>query len=268
MKGTGTKIIGIVNVTPDSFSDGGVSATKAGAVDRALRLLDDGADMVDVGGESTRPGAADVPAGEETERVVPVIAELKRLRPRCVVSVDTRKSAVARAALEAGASVVNDVSGLRFSDDMASVVASFGAGLIIGHSRGSPLRMRDPEFCVYGDVTASVLRFWEERARAAEDAGVAREAVMFDPCLGFAKTAEQDWTLLRNLDALLGAGKVVIGHSRKSFIGELLDEPDPLRRDSGSLAASLYALSRGAFAVRVHDVRSTARAFRVWRHLA
>lgn len=263
-----TEIMGIVNVTPDSFSDGGTSSTTAAALDKALRLLDEGADLIDVGGESTRPGALEVPAAEEIARVAPVIQQLKRLRPDCVISVDTRKSAVARAALHAGATIVNDVSGLSFSLDMAATAAAFEARLIIGHTRGTPERMRRPENCRYADVTAAVCAFWTARAEAAEQAGVKRENLLFDPCLGFAKTAEQDWTLLRQMEELRRVGPVLIGHSRKSFLGALLGEPEPLRREAGTLAVSLHALMHGAAMVRVHDVRATAEAFRVWRHLA
>ena len=263
-----TEIMGIVNVTPDSFSDGGTSATMPAAVDKSLRLLDDGADLIDIGGESTRPGALEVPAEEEIARVVPVILEVRRLRPECVISVDTRKSIVARAALDAGAAMVNDVSGLSFSPDMAAVVAAFDARLIIGHTRGTPERMRLPENCCYSDVTAEVCAYWTARAGEAEREGVKRENLLFDPCLGFAKTAEQDWTLLRHMAELRQVGPVLIGHSRKSFLGALLREPEPLRREAGTLAVSLHALRYGAAMVRVHDVRATVEAFRVWRHLA
>ncbi len=262
-----TEIMGIVNVTPDSFSDGGTSATTAAAVDKALRLLDEGADLIDIGGESTRPGAREVPTEEERARVTPVILQLKRLRPDCVISVDTRKSAVARAALNAGAVIINDVSGLSFSSDMAATAAEFEARLVIGHTRGTPEQMRRPENCRYTDVVAEVCAFWAARAGEAERAGVKRENLLFDPCLGFAKTAEQDWTLLRQLEDLHRVGPVLIGHSRKSFLGALLGEPEPLRREAGTLAVSLHALMHGATMVRVHDVRATADAFRVWRHL-
>lgn len=260
-------IMGIVNVTPDSFSDGGRTPDAASALARALQLIGDGAAIIDIGGESTRPGAAEVPVDEEIARVVPVIRALRRARPDARISIDTRKSAVAAAALAAGADIVNDVTGLSFSPEMAAVAARFGAGVVIGHTRGTPEAMRRPENCVYADVVAEVIAFWRQAAARAEAAGIDAEKIIFDPCFGFAKTAEQDWEMLRRIDEFHAVGPVLIGHSRKSFIGKLLDEPDAARREAGTLAVSLYAAAHGAAVLRVHDVKATADALRVRQFL-
>ncbi len=276
-------IFGIVNVTPDSFSDGGKAFGAEAGLVHAAKLLADGADILDIGGESTRPGArlADfgvpvnqggestrpgarpVPAEEEIERVVPVIARLKREFPAAVISIDTRKAEVAKAATAAGAAIINDVSGLGFSPEMASVAAAAGAKLVIGHTRGTPEEMRRPENCVYGDVVLEVMTFWREAAAKAVAAGVPEENLIFDPCLGFAKTAEQDWELLRRLGELRKAGKILVAHSRKSFLGKLIGEPDPMRREAATLAVSLWAAEHGAAYLRVHDVKATRDALRV-----
>ena len=261
-------ILGIVNVTPDSFSDGGLCFTCDRAVRHGLELLDDGADMLDIGGESTRPGAAEVPAEEEIRRVAPVIAGIRRFRPEARISVDTRKAAVAAAALEAGATIVNDVSGLTFDPAIAAVAARAGAGMILGHTRGTPERMRDPENCRYGDVVAEVRDFLRRAGETAVAAGVAAEKLIFDPCLGFAKTAEQDWEILRRMEELLTLGPVLIAHSRKSFLGQLLDRPDPKEREMATAAVTLYAAQHGAAMVRVHDVRAAHDVLTVWERLS
>ncbi len=256
-------IFGIVNVTPDSLSDGGKAFGAEAGLVHAARLLADGADILDIGGESTRPGARLVPAEEEIERVVPVIARLKREFPAAVISIDTRKAEVAKAATAAGAAIINDVSGLGFSPEMASVAAAAGTKLVIGHTRGTPEEMRRPENCVYGDVVLEVMTFWREAAAKAVAAGVPEENLIFDPCLGFAKTAEQDWELLRRLGELRKAGKILVAHSRKSFLGKLIGEPDPIRREAATLAVSLWAAEHGAEYLRVHDVKATRDALRV-----
>jgi dihydropteroate synthase len=262
-----TRIMGIVNVTPDSFSDGGRTPDAASALARALQLIDDGADIIDIGGESTRPGAAEVPIDEEIARTVPVIRELRARRPAARISIDTRKSAVAAAALAAGADIVNDVTGLSFSPEMAAVAARFGAEVVIGHTRGTPETMRKPENCIYADVVAEVIAFWRQAAMRAVAAGVDPEKIIYDPCFGFAKTAEQDWEMLRRIDAFRAVGPVLIGHSRKSFIGKFLNEPAAAKREAGTLAVSLYAAAHGAAVLRVHDVKATADALRVQQFL-
>ena len=260
-------LMGIVNVTGDSFSEGGASSP-ATAVDRALALLDEGADLLDIGGDSTRPGAAVIPADEESLRVVPVLRELRKLRPSAILSVDTRKAGVARAALDCGVDMINDVSMLRFSPDMADVVAASDAALIIAHSRGTPQNMRNSEFHDYGDdpVAAVVAELAGAKAKALA-AGVADEKIYVDPDFGFAKTPEQDWEILRRIDELHQLGPVVAGMSRKSFLGNFLEQPDPMQRLGGTVAAALYLADREVEILRVHDVRQVSDALSVWDKL-
>lgn len=260
-------LMGVVNATGDSFSEGDASVPMT-AVDRALALLDDGADLLDVGGESTRPGSAEVAEEEELRRVLPVLRELRKLRPAVVLSLDTRKSAVVRAALEYGVDLVNDVSMLRYSPDMAATVAASDAALLIGHSRGTPQNMRNDEFHDYGDDSvATVVEELAAAKAAAIDAGVPEERIWVDPDFGFAKTPEQDWELLRRIDELHLLGPVVAGISRKSFLGGFLAQPDPMRRLGGTVAAALHLAEREVEILRVHDVRQVGDALRVWEKL-
>ena len=256
-------VMGIVNATGDSFSEGSSSAA-ATAVDRGLALLDDGADMLDIGGESTRPGAAVVPEKEECQRVVPVIRELKRLRPECIISIDTRKSEVAKAALDAGADILNDVSMLRFDEKMMEVAAASQVPLILAHSRGTPENMR--QLCDYsGNVTDAVLaELLAARSRAAA-AGV--KQIILDPNFGFAKTAEQDWELLRNIGTFCGYGTVLAGISRKSFLGALSGEETPEKRLGSTIAAALFLADHGVRILRVHDVRQVRYALQTHFYL-
>ena len=260
-------LMGIVNVTGDSFSEG-VRSTPATAVDRALALLDDGADLLDIGGESTRPGAAVIPADEEAQRVVPVVRELRKLRPSAILSVDTRKAEVARAVLNYGVELINDVSMLRFSPEMADVVAAAGAALIVAHSRGTPQTMKNPEFHDYGDdpVAAVVAELAGAKEQALR-AGVSEDNIFVDPDFGFAKTPEQDWEILKRIDELHQLGAVVAGMSRKSFLGSFLEQPDPLQRLGGTIAAALYLANREVEILRVHDVRQLRDALSVWDKL-
>ncbi len=260
-------LMGIVNVTGDSFSEGARS-TPATAVDRALALLDDGAGLLDIGGESTRPGAAVIPADEEAQRVVPVVRELRKLRPSAILSVDTRKAEVARAVLDYGVELINDVSMLRFSPEMADVVAAAGAALIVAHSRGTPQTMKNPEFHDYGDdpVAAVVAELAGAKEQALR-AGVSEDNIFVDPDFGFAKTPEQDWEILRRIDELHQLGAVVAGMSRKSFLGSFLEQPDPLQRLGGTIAAALYLANREVEILRVHDVRQLRDALSVWDKL-
>jgi dihydropteroate synthase len=245
-------VMGVVNVTPDSFSDGGVNLDPADAVASARRMLAEGAAIVDVGGESTRPGSGGVGADEELRRVVPVLEQLQGEVP---VSIDTSKAAVARRALELGAELVNDVTALRGDPALAEVVAESDAYLCLMHMQGEPRTMQaDPR---YDDVVAEVRAFLEERLRFALDAGVAEERICVDPGIGFGKTVEQNFELVRRLDELTALGRpVVVGFSRKSSLGKLLGDPDAT---TGSVAASLgagvAAYERGATILRVHDVR-------------
>jgi dihydropteroate synthase len=243
-------MMGVVNVTPDSFSDGGLFLDAEAAIDHGLRLRADGADVVDVGGESTRPGAEPVDEAEELRRVVPVVEALAASGAR--VSIDTAKAGVARAALGAGASIVNDVTAFRGSAEMAGLVAESGAGCVLMHMLGEPRTMqRDPR---YEDVVSDVRAFLEERLAFAVSEGVPEERVWLDPGIGFGKTLEHNLELLRRLDEIAAIGPpVVIGTSRKSFLGKLTGRSE-LDRVAGTIATNVMALERGASVFRVHDV--------------
>ncbi|WP_100836832.1 dihydropteroate synthase [Kitasatospora fiedleri] len=259
-------VMGVVNVTPDSFSDGGLWLDPARAVAHGLDLVARGADLVDVGGESTRPGAVRVTEAEELRRVVPVVAELARAG--AVVSVDTMRAGVAAAALAAGARLVNDVSGGLADPEMAGVVAGTGAPFVVMHWRGQSADMDSR--AVYGDVVADVVRELTVRVEELLAAGVKEEQLILDPGLGFAKTGAHNWALLGRLDALTALGRpVLVAASRKRFLGTLLANPEtgelrPARqRDDATAAVSVLAARAGAWAVRVHDVSGTADAVRV-----
>ena len=259
-------ILGIVNVTPDSFSDGGRFFGVREAADHASRLLEEGADVLDIGGESTRPqGATPVDAAEERKRILPVIAELRRRHPDCCISVDTVKSDVAEAALAEGTEIINDVSGFRLDPRMADVVAAARAGAILMHSRGTVSSMATYEHATYGsDVTGEVVGELEERVAAAVQAGVRPESIALDPGFGFAKRTEQSLRVLAELDRLVAVGlPVAVGVSRKRFVGELSGVERPADRLEGSIAANVMALAAGARIFRVHDVRPTRRALDV-----
>jgi dihydropteroate synthase len=252
--------MGVVNVTPDSFSDGGLFLDAAAAIEHGLRLADDGAGILDVGGESTRPGAEPVPEQEELERVVPVVEALAGDGHR--VSIDTTKLEVARAALAAGATLVNDVSAFRFAPDMAGLVASEGAGCCLMHMLGEPRTMQaDPR---YGDVVSEVKAFLEGRLAFATGEGVSEELIWLDPGIGFGKTVEHNLELLRRLDEIVAIGRpVVVGTSRKSFLGKLAGGRAEGERLPGTIATNVLALERGASVFRVHDVAAVADALRV-----
>ncbi len=252
-------IMGIVNVTPDSFSDGGRFFEAERAISLGLRLAAEGADIVDVGGESTRPGADPVEAAEEIRRVLPVVETLSDAG--LTVSIDTAKTEVAHAALESGAAIVNDVSALG-SEGMAAVVAEYQAGLVLMHMQGTPRTMQaDP---TYDDVVAEVRDFLVERAALAIRSGVAPDKISVDPGIGFGKTLEHNLALLRHLDVLVGTGyPVLIGASRKSFLGALTGEEDPEDRDIATAAASALAVAAGVSVVRVHNVAVSRPAVQV-----
>jgi dihydropteroate synthase len=252
-------VMGILNVTPDSFSDGGAFLDADAAVAHGLALAAEGADVVDVGGESTRPGSDPVSEEEELARVLPVI---ERLAPRLgiPISVDTRKPAVADRALRAGAALVNDVTALR-DPAMADVVAEAGVPICLMHMQGEPKTMqREPH---YADVVGEVCRFLAERAAVAERAGVDRGLICVDPGIGFGKTAEHNLTLIHHLDAVVGLGyPVIVGVSRKRFLGAVTGAPED-RRGPASVAASVACVRRGAWMVRVHDVRPVRDALAI-----
>lgn len=253
------RIMGVLNVTPDSFSDGGLYDSPDGAVSRALRMVEEGADVIDIGGESTRPGAEPVPADVEWSRVGPVLANLAG-KVDVPISIDTRKPEIAEKALGAGASIVNDVSAFR-SAGMAEVVAAVGAGAVLMHMLGEPKTMQAAP--TYADVVQEVRDFLEGRVKEAIGVGVEPLAIAVDPGIGFGKTVEHNVQLLRQLDVIAGLGRpIVVGVSRKSFL-ERLGAGGPGERLPGGIAAAAYAVLRGADVVRTHDVLETARAMRV-----
>ncbi|HWC13025.1 MAG TPA: dihydropteroate synthase [Actinomycetota bacterium] len=253
-------VMGVLNVTPDSFSDGGLWLEPEAAIEHARAMVADGASIVDVGGESTRPGAEDVPEQEELRRVLPVIEALAA-DPGVPVSIDTRKPAVARRALEAGAVIVNDTSGEESTPAMSDVIAGSNAGAVLMHSRGTPATMRTLNH--YEDVATDVGTFLAGWARDLGAAGVARERIVLDPGFGFAKSPQQNLELLDRLDEIVALGyPVLAGTSRKSFIGAVLDLPEDDRVE-GTAATVAWAVARGAKILRVHDVRQMVRVVKM-----
>lgn len=254
-----TRVMGIINVTPDSFSDGGRFFDPEVAVARGVEMVGEGADMLDVGGESTRPGSEAVSTEEEGRRVLPVIKRLAA-EVEVPVSVDTRRAEIAEAATEVGATIVNDVTAGK-DPRMFDLVRGSGAGMVLMHMRGEPATMQ--QMTDYDDVVREVRDYLAGRVAAAVAAGIPAESLCVDPGLGFAKTEEQSLRLIRETHALLSIGRpVLVGPSRKSFIGWALDLPVGQRLE-GTLAAVAYAVARGAHVVRVHDVAEAARAVRV-----
>lgn len=251
--------MGVLNVTPDSFSDGGRYSDRDDAIERGLEMSAQGADLVDVGGESTRPGSDPVPEGVEISRVVPVVAGLAE--QGIVVSVDTSKAGVAARALDAGAEIVNDVTALG-DPDMAGVVASAGAGVVLMHMLGTPRTMqRDPH---YGDVVAEVGAFLRERADAAMASGIDADRICVDPGIGFGKTLDHNLALLAGVGELASMGfPVAVGVSRKSFLAEIVGSVSPEERDAATAAAHVLAIAAGAAVIRVHNVVMGLRTARV-----
>lgn len=259
------RVMGIVNVTPDSFSDGGAHATTQAAVAHGLRLAEEGADILDVGGESTRPGADEVPVAEELRRVVPVVERLVR-GTALPVSVDTSSPEVMRAAVEAGAGMVNDVRALR-REGALEAAAALGVPVVLVHMLGEPRSMQDAPR--YDDVVAEVHRFLAERIFAAEMAGIDKKRIVADPGFGFGKTLAHNLALLANLARFAELGvPLLAGLSRKRSIGELTGREDARDRVHGSVAAALIAAQRGARLLRVHDVAATVDALGVWEAVA
>lgn len=251
-------VMGVLNVTPDSFSDGGDFADRDAALAQAMRMVDEGADILDIGGESSRPGADAVGEAEELGRVLPVI---EYLAPRVGVplSVDTYKASVARRAVEAGAAIVNDISGLRLDPDMAATVADTGAALVVMHMRGTPRDMQTDTG--YTDIVGEIFELLLQSVENAVAAGVARERVIIDPGVGFGKSVEGNLTLLNRLAEFASMGQpLLVGASRKSFIGTTLGIDEPKERLEGSLAAAVLAVEAGAQIIRAHDVEATRRA--------
>ncbi|MBE6357111.1 MAG: dihydropteroate synthase [Lentisphaerae bacterium] len=260
-------IMGIVNAGSDSFSERSIYSADS-ALARALAHLDCGADLLDIGGESTRPGAAETAINLELNRVIPVVKNLKKVHPETVLSVDTRHGEVAKAALNAGVEIINDVSMLRRSPEIADLVAAHGAALILSHSRGTPENMSEPEFCSYPAGVAHMVA--DELAQAREKAiaaGVKENNIMLDPGFGFAKDAGQCWELLQNLQDIAPFEQLLIGVSRKSFLGKLTGEGDPLRRIGETLAVELFLAQRGIGMIRTHGVRELHHALMVMQKI-
>ncbi len=256
--------MGVLNVTPDSFSDGGKFFSVDDAVRHGLRMMEDGADFIDVGGESSRPGAEPISADEETRRVMPVIEAL--VREGAVVSIDTYKPEVADAAVKGGAKIVNDITGFQ-NPLMRDVVVSHQAIAVIMHMQGTPQNMQDSP--KYENVVKEVKGFLKSQAELLKKEGLKEENIWIDPGIGFGKTLEHNLFLLRSVGDIAALGySVLVGASRKSFIGKLTDEPVPEKRLAGSISAGIYALTHGVRILRVHDVRETKQALDVWFALA
>jgi dihydropteroate synthase len=258
-------VIGVLNVTPDSFSDGGRFVSVEAAVAHAQTMVEEGADVIDVGGESTRPhGARPVEVSEELRRVLPVVTELRRSLPGTPISVDTVKAEVAAAALDEGAQIINDVSGFRLDPRMAETCAAKGAGVVLMHSRGGVSEMATYAVAVYDDVVGEVLDELRERVDAARQARVADDAIVVDPGIGFSKRSAHSLAVLGALGRLAAWGyPVLVGTSRKRFIGELTGASAPAERVHGTTGANVAALERGARLFRVHDVRAARQALDV-----
>ena len=255
-----TLVVGILNVTPDSFSDGGRFPDRATAAAHATLMVDDGADILDVGGESTRPGSTPVSADEELERVHPVIERLAELHPGVPISIDTRKAGVAAEALDAGATIVNDVSG-GTDPGMFDVVRDREAAVVLMHMQGDPTTMQEAPH--YDDVVGEVHEYLRQRIEAAELAGIDPERIAIDPGIGFGKDLDHNLELMHGVDALLDLGRpLMVGPSRKKFIGTILDLPEE-ERVEGTVGAVVWMVARGAHLVRVHDVKEVVRAVRV-----
>jgi dihydropteroate synthase len=261
-RGPGPVIVGILNVTPDSFSDGGEFFDPESAAHHAATMLDEGAGIIDVGGESTRPGSDPVPQEEEARRVLPVIERILAVRPDAVISIDTYRAGTAAAALETGARLVNDVTALRGDPRMASVVAEAGCPVVLMHMKGEPKTMqKEPR---YENVVGEVREFLARRAEYAVESGVRSENVIVDPGIGFGKNLEHNLALLRALDVLVNLGfPVLVGASRKRFIGTLTGVEEARERVFGTVAATVLAYEKGARFFRVHDVRANRDALAV-----
>lgn len=257
-------IMGIHNATPDSFSDGGEHPGLDASLRHCVRMIEDGADIVDIGGESTRPGSDPVPVEVELLRVAPLVAALRKAKPDCVISVDTSKIEVARETIAAGADIINDVTGLKGSGgSIAKLCAETGAGLVLMHMRGDPKSMQVN--LVYDDLLVEVLECLVDAAMIATSAGVSSSSIMIDPGIGFGKSIEQNLELIANIAFFKTPGfPVLIGPSRKSFIGRLLDGAPPEGRLYGTIGACLRAVAAGADALRVHDVKEVAQSLKVF----
>ncbi len=254
-------IMGIVNVTPDSFSDGGDNYSVDNAINHGLALLEQGADILDIGGESTRPNADTVSVNDEIRRVIPVIKGLKDRAK--FISIDTRNSLTMKAAIDAGANIINDVSGLFHDSDSINVVAHSGVPICIMHMKGNPKDMQDkPE---YNSIINDICNFFEERIRFCKQNGISQDKIILDPGIGFGKTLEHNLLILNNIQEFTQFDcKIMLGASRKSFIGVISGEEEPKERLGGSIATAIYGLEQGVCVFRVHDVKETKQAFDVY----
>jgi len=252
--GKTTRLMGILNVTPDSFSDGNDFVDSSRAVDHALKMFELGAEIIDIGGESTRPGAPEISLKDEIKRVIPTLTRLKSVKPEIVISIDTTKSQLAAVALSEGADIINDVSGLQNDTEIANVVAEYNAGLILMHMRGTPATMKT--LCNYDNLICEVRQFLVEAAEKAISAGVSRENIMLDPGIGFAKNLAQNIEIMKKITSFEDLGyPLLAGPSRKSFIGEILQEAEPQRRIWGTAGAIAWLAMKKVDFIRVHDVK-------------
>ena len=259
-------IMGILNVTPDSFYDGEKFFTEKQFVEKGMHLLKIGCAVLDVGGESTRPGAKEVASTIEIGRIMGVIKKIKKSVPSAIISVDTRKSIVAEKALEAGASMVNDITAGSFDKKMFKVVAKHRAGMCLMHSQGLPENMQNKPH--YDEILLDLYDYFQEKIAEAQSKGIPREKIVIDPGIGFGKNLHHNLEIINKISLFLGLGRpVMIGISRKSFIGEIISEREPSERLIGSVAAMLATLNRGVNIVRVHDVKEAADAIKVWNTL-
>lgn len=258
-------LMGIINVTPDSFSDGGESYTIESAIRKALELIDAGADIIDVGGESTRPFSEPVPEEEEIKRVIPVIKEIRRSFPEAIISIDTYKASVAERALRAGADIVNDISGGQFDPRMLDVVREYSCPYILMHIKGTPKTMQiNPQ---YTNLLKEIKEYFLQRIEEVERRGISIEKIILDPGIGFGKTFEHNIEILRNLHIFHDIGcPILVGPSRKSFIGEIIKKP-PKERDGGTAGVAIFALLKGAHILRIHNVALVNDAIKVFKYL-
>jgi dihydropteroate synthase len=257
-----TLVMGVINTTPDSFSDGGKHLDPEIAIQAGLAMLRDGADIIDVGGESTRPGSDTIPEQVELERVVPVIRGIFRERPDAVISIDTRRAPVAEAAVSEGVQIINDISGFRDDPVLIDIARESGADLVVMHMLGKPKTMQVD--ITYQAFPGDLLDFFGERISTLERSGIDPERIILDPGIGFGKTFDQNLTLINRLEVFMPLGKtVLVGPSRKSFLGRILNLPDPETRDQATMAAISAAVLRGAGIVRVHDVSAAVQVCRV-----
>ena len=258
-------IMGILNATPDSFSDGGRFNTTKKATNHALKMIDDGADIIDIGGESTRPGSKQISLNEEINRTIPIIKSLRKLNDSILISIDTSKSEVARQAIEEGTDIINDVTSYNNDLNMPEIVRKYEAGIILMHMQGTPENMQiDPS---YDNVAGEVLEFLNKKILDSIESGILKESIIIDPGIGFGKNINQNLTLLKNLDKFTKVHPTLIGLSRKSFIGKIIGEKDPKGRLAGSLGATAFSIIQGAHILRVHDVKETRDVCEIFKHL-